>query len=77
MVGGATPINAPMITFAEAYIGIAGHLARSAVVAAVYPFVWRRDRSVVLNGLGGAGRRNNAGDAQEVAEMALEPYRDR
>jgi uncharacterized membrane protein YagU involved in acid resistance len=31
--------------------GIAGHLTLSAVVAAVYPFIWRRDRSVVLNGL--------------------------
>jgi uncharacterized membrane protein YagU involved in acid resistance len=48
---GATPIDAPMIKFAEEYVGIAGHLALSAVVAAVYPFVWRRDRSVVLNGL--------------------------
>ena len=31
--------------------GIAGHLTLSAVVVAVYPFIWRRDRSVVLNGL--------------------------
>jgi hypothetical protein len=31
--------------------GIAGHLTLWAVVAAVYPFIWRRDRLVVLNGL--------------------------
>jgi hypothetical protein len=30
---------------------LAGHLTLWAVVAAVYPFIWRRDRSVVLNGL--------------------------
>ena len=48
---GATPIDAPMITFAEEYSGIAGHLVLSAIIAAVYPFVWRRDRSVALNGL--------------------------
>jgi uncharacterized membrane protein YagU involved in acid resistance len=49
--GGTTPLSAPMITFAEEYTGIAGHLALSAVVATVYPFLWRRDRSVILNGL--------------------------
>jgi hypothetical protein len=30
---------------------LAGHLTLWAVVAAVYPFIWRRDRLVVLNGL--------------------------
>jgi hypothetical protein len=30
---------------------LAGYLTLWAVVAAVYPFIWRRDPSVVLNGL--------------------------
>jgi len=49
--GGTTPVAVSTITMAEEYIGIAGHLALSAVAGAAYAFVWRRDRSVVLSGL--------------------------
>lgn len=49
--GGTTPMDAPGITIAEEYIGIAGHLLLSAIAGAAYAIFWRRDRSVILDGL--------------------------
>lgn len=48
--GGKTPLTAPLITMPEEYIGIAGHLLLAGSGAA-YALVWRRDRSVIVNGL--------------------------
>ncbi len=49
--GSATPMDASAITFAEEYVGIAGHLLLSAVAGAAYACVWRTRRCVVVDGL--------------------------
>ncbi len=49
--GGLTPLASRSITLSEEYLGNLGHLLLSAVAGAAYALVWRRDRSVVLNGL--------------------------
>ena len=49
--GGTTPIDATLITSREEYIGLLGHLLLSALAGTAYAIVWRRDRSILLNGL--------------------------
>lgn len=49
--GAAAIPTAQTASMAEEYIGNFGHLLLSAVAGAAYAMVWRRDRSVILNGL--------------------------
>lgn len=49
--GPAQLLDAPKITFEEEYLGIVGHLLLSAAAGAAFAMVWRRDRSIIIDGL--------------------------
>ncbi len=44
-------MNAPAITMAEEYSGNLGHWLLSALAGAAYACVWRRDRSMIRDGI--------------------------
>jgi uncharacterized membrane protein YagU involved in acid resistance len=49
--GVSAPTALQVASVAEEYIGNFAHLLLSALAGAAYAFVWRRDRSVIVNGL--------------------------